>query len=286
MLSSGVHGGEGGSVGAGPSTGTRRSIPTVSRLPVAQVVQLDTGHLAPSDSRCRGLGLAPSGNNKRRFSEADPPVDFLNQHASENQPTPDGYASYHWSSSPTTSTAQYPAVVPVPTSLQNYESVHSLHSGKSYQLASSSGLQDDVDNDATFSPRYTSPGPPSHFADHTLPQQGNSSSAPEAPRKKRRTGQRKRVAKPKDPKAEPKDPKAAKRLKNQRDSDELNMGKLYRLLVPESVGNVQKKDRTATSTSQSSCLSSSGLVNERCQCSIMPDSIRGPMATTNKIQPP
>ena len=241
-----MHVGEGGSVGAGPSTGTRRSIPTVSRVPVAQVVHLDTGHLAPSDSRCRGLGLAPSGNNKRRFSEVDPPVDFLNQHASENQPTPDGYASYHWSSSRTTSTAQYPAVVPVTTSLPNYESVHSLHSGESFQLASSSGLQDNVDNDATFSPRHASPGPPSHFrvTDHTLPQEGNSSAAPEAPPKKRHTGQRKRVAKPKDP-------KAAKRLKNQRDSDELNMREMYRIFVPESVGDVQKKDRTATSMSSS-----------------------------------
>jgi hypothetical protein len=113
--------------------------------------------------------------------------------------------------------------------------------------------------------------------DHTLPQLGNSSALPEALRKKRRTGQRKRVSKPKDP-------RAAERLQNQRESDEQNMEEMFKLFVPESVGAVPKKDRSAISTSQSSCLS--GLVNERCQCSIMPDGIRRPMASTNKIQPP
>ena len=253
-----VHGGGGDSVGAGPSTGPRRSMPAVSGRPVAQPVQLtgssDTCHLDPSVSRYRGLGLVPSGA-KRGFSEVDPldaqyaPVGYLNQHAPENQPTPDAYTPYPWPSSPTTSTAQYPAAVPadpaqVPSSLPNYESVLSLHSGESFQLASSSGSQDDVDNNATFSPRHASSGTPSPFIDHTLPQQGNSLAAPQAPRKKRRTGQRKRVAKPKDP-------RAAERLQNQRESDELNMEEMYRLFVPESVGDVPKKDRTATSTSSS-----------------------------------
>ncbi len=280
-----VHGGGGGSIGAGPSIGPRRSTPAVSGRPVvAQLVQStgssDTGHLDPSVSRYRGLGLAPSGA-KRRFGEVNP-VDFLNQHTPENQPIPDAYTSYLWSSSPTTSTVQYPAAVPadpvqVPPSLPNYESVLSPHSGESFQLASSSGLQDDVDNSATFSPRHASSGTPSHFTDHTLPQQGKSLAAPEAPRKKRRTGQRKRVAKPKDP-------RAAERLQNQRESDESNLEELYRLFVPERVGVVPKKDRSAISTSQSSCLS--GLVNERCQCSIMPKRLRRPVATPDKIRPP
>ena len=263
-LLSGVHGGEGGSVGAGPSTGTPRSIPTVSRLPIAQVAQLtgssDTDHLAPSDSRYRGLGLARSGA-KRRFSEVDPldaqeaPVDFLDQHAPENQPTLDAYPSYPLSSSPpTTSTAQYPTAFPAdmvqgPSSLQNRESVVSLYSWESFQLASSSGLQDDLVSNATFSPRYALPGAPSHSAGPALPQQGDSLATPEAPRKKRRTGHRKRVVKPKDP-------KATKRLRDQRQSDDEHIEDLYNLFVPDSEGVVPKKDRLRMSTSKSLCPSS------------------------------
>jgi len=256
-----VHGGGGGSVGAGPSTGPRRSTSAVSGLPVAQLVQLtgssDTGHLDRSVSRYRGLGLAPSGV-KRRFSEVDSldaqcaPVDFLNQCASENQPTSNAYTSYPWSSSPPTpSTAQYPAAVPadpvqMPSSLPNHESVHSLYFEESFQLSSSSGLQDDLVSNATFLPRHVSPGAPSHFAGHALPQQGNTLAAPEAPRKKRCTGPRKRADKPIDP-------KATKRLQDQRQSDDEHIEDLYKAFVPDSEGEVPKKDRLRLSTSQSLC---------------------------------
>ena len=261
-----VYGGGGGSVGAGPSTGPRRSMPAVSELPVAQLAQLtmssDAGHLAPSVSCHRGLGLATS-SVKRRFSEVDPldaqyaHVGFLDQHAPENQPTPDAYTSHAWSSSPpTTSTAQYQAAVPAgmvqgPSSLPNCESVVDLYPEESFPLSSSSGFQDDSVSNATFSPSYASPGAPgpSHSAGHTLPQQGTSLAVPEAPRKKQRIAHRKRVTKPKDP-------KATKRLQIQRQSDNENIGDLYELLVPDSEGEVPKKDRLRLSTSQSLCLSS------------------------------
>jgi hypothetical protein len=251
---SALEGGGGGSVGAGPSPDLRRLKPAVSELPsgVVQSIQLtvpsNTDYLAPSVSPHQISGLALS-SAKRRVSTVDPlgaqhrQVDFLARHVTENQPAPSAYPTYpEWSdSSPAILTAQYPATVPAdmvqyPSSLTHRrESVISLHSEDSFQFPSSSGLPDDLDSNAAFSPRYASPGAPSHFAGHTFPRQGTSSAA-------RRTGIRKRAA-------EPKDPRAAKRLQNQRESDELNMEEMYRLFVPESVGKVPKKDRCATSTS-------------------------------------
>ena len=251
---SAVEGGGGGSVGAGPSTDLRRLKPAVSELPsgVVQSIQLtvpsNTDYLTPSVSPRQISGLAIS-SAKRCVSTVDPlgaqhrRVDFLAQHATENQPAPSTYLE--WSDSPPAIlTALYPTTVPAdmvqyPSSLTHRrESVVSLHSEDSFQFSSSSGLPDDLDSNAAFLPRYASPGAPSHFAGHTFPRQGTSSAVPKA----RRTGQRKRVA-------EPKDPRAAKRLQNQRESDELNMEEMYRLFVPESVGKVPKKDRCATSTS-------------------------------------
>jgi hypothetical protein len=205
----------------------------------------------PSVSPRQISGLPPS-SAKRRVSGVDPlgaqhqHVDFLTQHATENQPAPSAYPTYpEWSdSSPAISTVLYPATVPAdvvqypPSLTHRRESVVSLHSEDSFQFPSSSGLPDDLDSNAAFSPRYAPPGAPSHFAGHTFPRQGTSSAVPNA----RRTGIRKRVA-------EPKDPRAAKRLQNQRESDELNMEEMYRLFVPEGVGKVPKKDRCATSTS-------------------------------------
>ena len=254
-----VQGGGRGSAGAGPSTELRRLKAAVSELPsgVGQLIHLtvppNTDYLSSSVSPHQISGLPPS-SARRHVSGVNPlgaqhrQVDFLTQPATENQPAPSAYPTYlEWSgSSPAISTALYPATVPpdmvqyqYPSSLtRRRESVVSLHSEDSFQFPSSSGLPDDLDNDAAFSPRYASPGAPSHFAGHTFPRQGTSSAAPKA----RRTGIRKRVA-------EPKDPRAAKRLQNQRESDELNMEEMYRLFVPESVGKVPKKDRCATSTS-------------------------------------
>jgi len=259
-----VQRGGGGSVGAGPSTGPPQLTPAVPELPswVAQPAQLtvsNTDYLDPSFAQHKVLGPAPS-RAKRCFSEVDRPsvqhtqVDFLNQHALENQPTPDAYTPYPWSSSsPANSTAQYQAAVPAdmvpgPSSLSHRESVVSLHSEESFQLSSSSGLQADLDSNAAFLPRYATPGAPS-LAGRTLLQQGTSLAAPKPPRKKRHTGQRKRAANPKYP-------KAAERLQNQRESDDENIEHLLELFVPDSERDGPKKGRLRLSTSQSLCLSS------------------------------
>ena len=245
-----VQRGEGGSVGAGLSTTPRRLIPAVLGLPS------NTGHLDPSVLQYQVPGFAPSGD-RRRFSGVEPlgaqhpPIHILNQHAHGDQPTPSAYPSYPWSSSPPAiPTAQYQAAVPadmVLGPLTHRESVVSLHSEESFQLSSSSSLQGDLGSNATFSPRYASPD--AHFAGDTLPQLGTSLAAPEPLRKTRRTGKRKRVA-------DPKDPRAAKRLQDQRQSDDEHIEDLYELLVPDSEGEVSKKDRLGLSTSQSFCLSS------------------------------
>jgi len=257
-----VQRGGGGSVGAGLSTGPHQLTPAVPELPswVAQPAQLtvsSTDYLDPSVAQHRVLGPAPS-RAKRRFSEVDCPsvqhaqVDFLNQHTLENQPAPDAYTSYPWSSAPpANSTAQYQGAVPAdmvpgPSSLMHRESVVSLYSEESFRSSSSSGLQVDLDSNATFSPRYASPGAPS-LAGQTLPQQGTS--APKPPRKKRSTGQRKRASNPKYP-------KAAERLQNQRESDDEHIKHLLELFVPGDERDGPKKGRLRLSTSQSLCLPS------------------------------
>ena len=254
-----AQGGGGDSVGAGPSTGPCGLTPAVSGLlsGVARPVQLtmsNTDYSDPSASQYQIPGLARSGAKRRVSGDPldgqHPQVDFLAQRGPENQPTLSAYPTYpKWSgSSGAIPTVLYPAAVPAdilvqyPSSLTHRESIVSLHSEDSFQIPSSSGLQDDLDSNAAFSPRYASPGAPSHSAGHTFSQQGTSSAVPQAPRKARRTGIRKRVA-------EPKDPRAAKRLQNQRESDELNMEEMYKLFVPASVPKVSKKHRTATSTS-------------------------------------
>ena len=201
----------------------------------------------PTVSQYQVLGLAPS-SAKRRFSMVDTlgaqhaQVDSLTQHVHENQPTPSAYPSCP-------ATAQYPAAVPAnmaqkPLFYTPCDSVPvaSLYSEDSLRLPSSSALQDDLDSNASFSPSHASPDTPSHFTDHTLPQQGTSLAAPEALGKKRRTGKRKRVVMAKDP-------KAAERLQNQRLSDDEHIEYLYKLFVPDSVGAVPKKDRLRLSTS-------------------------------------
>ena len=227
--------GRGGSIDAGPST----------------------GYSAPSVDQHQVLGPAPSARAKRRISEVDrlaAQVGFLNQHAFENRPTLDAFAQYPWSSSPpANSIAQFPAPVPAdmmlgPSSLPHRGSVVSLHSEGSFQLSSSSGLQDDLDSISTFPSTYASPGA-SSLADHTLPQQDTSSAVPKPQGKKRRTGRRKRVANPKDP-------KAAYRLRNQRQSDDEHIEDVFTLLVPENERDGPKKGRLRLSTSQSLCLSS------------------------------
>jgi len=261
-----VQRGGGGSIAAGPFTGPRRLTPAVLRppseeaQPVHLIVSSNTGYSVPLVTRYQVPGLAPS-SAERRFSEIDTlgaqhaQVDFLHLHALENQPIPDAYASHPWSSSPPAiPTAQYPAAVPA--DMAQWRSVYthrdfaaSVYSEDSLQLPSSSALQVDLDSNATFSPRHVSPNTPSHFADHTLPQQGSSLAVAEALRKKRRAGQRKRFGNPKDQ-------KAAQRLQNQRESDDEHIEYLYKLFVPDSEGKVPKKDRLRLSTPQSLCLSS------------------------------
>jgi len=214
-----------------------------------------TGYSVPSVSQDQVLGLAPP-SAKRRFNDVGrlgaqhAQVGFRNQHALENQPTPDGYTPYPWSSpSPATLPAQYQAAVPAdmvpgPSSFTRRESVVSLPSEESFQPSSSSSLQEGLDGDATLSPRHTALGVPSHFADHILPEQDTSSAAPEVSRKRRRGVQRKR-----DP--NPKDPKAADRLRNQRKTDDELIDLLFNRCVPSSVGPVAKKDRLPLSAFQS-----------------------------------
>jgi len=249
----------GESVGAGPSSSPCGLTPAVSGLlsGVTQPVQLtmsNTDYSDPSASRYQELGLAPS-RAERRFIGADPlgtqhaQVGFLTQHAHENQPTPNAYPLY-----PAIPTDQYPAAVPAdmqrPSSYTHRDSVVSLYSEDSLQLPSSSALPDTLDStNPTLSPRHASPGTPSYFTGHKLPQQDTLLTTPEALRQKRRAVQRKRIANPKDP-------KAAERLQNQRQSDDKDIEYLYKLFVPDSEGEVPKKDRLRLSTSQSLCLAS------------------------------
>jgi hypothetical protein len=264
-MSPAVQLGEGGSVGVGSSTGPRQLNPAVPGLssfeaqPMQSTVS-NSDYLHLSVVQRQVLRPAPSSAKKRHRSELDrldaaqhTQAGFLNQHALENEPTPDEY-TYSWSNSlPANPTAQYHAAVPadmVPgLSSLHRESVGSLLSEESFQPSSSSSLQDDLDSGAMPSPSHASLGVPSHSAGHILPQQDISEAAPEPQQKKRRPGQRKRTVNPKDP-------KAAERLQIQRQSDDEHIEHLYKLFVPSSEGEVPKKDRLSLSTSQSLCLSS------------------------------
>ena len=261
----GVEHGGGGSVSAGPSTDPRQLSPAISGQPswVAQPVLLavsNPNYLDLSLVQHQVLGPGPSSGKKRRRSEVNrldaqhtvTQVGFLNHHVPENGPTLDEYPPYSWSNSPpANSTTHYHAAVPAnmvpgPSSYTHRGSLVSLLSEESCQLSSSSSLQDDLDSGGMPSPRHASLGVPSHPAGHIL---DISEAAPEPHQKKRRTGQRKRMANPKDP-------KAAERLQIQRHSDDENIEHLYKLFVPSSEGEVPKKDRLGLSTSQSLCLSS------------------------------
>ena len=263
-MSPAVQHSEGGSVGVDPSTSPRQLNPAVPVLSswVAQPVQLTVsipGYLDPSVDQHQVPGPAPSGA-KRRISEVGrldaqhTQVGFLNQHTLENYSTPDAYTPYSWSNSPpTNSTAQFPADVPAdmmpgPSPLAHRGSDVSMHSEGSFQLSSSSGLQDDLDSNAAFPSTYASPGAPS-LASHTLLHQGTSSAVPKPPGKKRRSGQRKREPNPKDP-------RAAERLRNQRKSDDEYIEDILTLLVPDSERDGPKKGRLRLSTSQNLFLSS------------------------------
>lgn len=167
------------------------------------------------------------------------------QPAQENQPTPSTYPRYpEWSdSSQVTLGAQHSAagpshMVPVPSPRTHRDSVASL-----YSLRSSPGLQDDLVA-ALPLPGEALDDTPVRIEGRDLSQQDTSSVEPEAPQKRRRTGKRKRVPNPKDP-------RAAKRLQDQRHNDDECIEMLFNLIVPKDVGQVAKKDRLLLSTSQS-----------------------------------
>lgn len=265
-MSPAVQHGEGGSVGVGSSTGSRSLNPAVPGLSSweAQPIQpalSNSDYLDPSVVQRQVLRPAPSSAKKRRRSELDlldavqhTQAGFLNQLALENEPTPDEYTYSSSNSLPANSTAQHHAAVPVdmvprPSSLHR-ESVGSLQSEASFQPSSSSSLQDELDGGAMLSPGLTSVSVLSHSAGHIYPQQDSSSAAPEAPRKRRRDGQRKQTEVPIDP-------IATDRLRKQRKKDDQLLDLLFSRYVPSSAaqGRVAKKDRLPLSAFRSLYLS-------------------------------
>jgi hypothetical protein len=168
------------------------------------------------------------------------------------------YPQYtEWSgSSQATFSAQYPAagssyMVPELSFHPHRGSVTSLNAVGSPLSPSESGLQD---NFVCTAPPFSGSASDGHsqIADHNVPGQGTSSVDPdsvdpEAPRKRRRTGERKRAT-------HPKDPIAANRLRNQRKIDDENIEEIYRMVVPYSKESVAKKERLSLSTSHSSCM--------------------------------
>jgi hypothetical protein len=109
-------------------------------------------------------------------------------------------------------------------------------------LLSSSDIHADFVTAMPFAGR-ASPGALSQLARNAPAQQATPPASPESqPEQQRLTGKRRRLS-------EPKDPKAAKRLRSQRQGDEENLDALYKLLVPNGAGAVQKKDRLGISMS-------------------------------------
>ena len=166
-------------------------------------------------------------------------------HAPENQSTT--VAAYppvpehHPGSSPAisstrVSTAGFTDTIPEPSYHMRDDPLAFLN------LPSSSDMQVDFITANPFDGR-ASPGPFSQPARHSPAQQATPPASPESqPEHQRLAGKRRRLS-------EPKDPKAAKRLRSQRQGDEENLEALYKLLVPDGAGAIQKKDRLGISMS-------------------------------------
>ena len=109
-------------------------------------------------------------------------------------------------------------------------------------MSSTSGMQVDlVTASLSAGPGY--PGALSQVAGHIATQQATPPASPDSQLTEQHpAGKRRRLSVPKDP-------RAAKRLRSQRQGDDENLEALYKLLVPRSVGMVQKKDRLGMSTS-------------------------------------
>jgi len=127
-------------------------------------------------------------------------------------------------------------MVPGPLSNTHRDSVASLNS------VDTSGLQDDLYSNAPLFPASGSDDVSSQIEGYNLPQQGPYSVASDAEHEESDNGNRKRNDNLKDP-------KAAKRLRKQRKIDRNNLKEMRKILIPEGVGKVYKKDLTTMCTS-------------------------------------
>ncbi|KAH9986909.1 hypothetical protein BJV74DRAFT_885795 [Russula compacta] len=190
----------------------------------------------------------------RRSSEpdslraADTERAFLAPYAPENQSTPATYTPFFGqpSFSQASPRAQYPTAasthnVPESSPHTQDDLLAFLDSDGSFTPSCASDFQDDSISVTSFT-QSASPGVPSELMDDALSQQGTSSVPPQSQlaQTQGRSGKRKRVA-------HPKDPRAAERLRSQRQTDDEAIMELWRLLVPKDTAMVSKKDRLRTS---------------------------------------
>ena len=186
---------------------------------------------------------SPSGADANCTENEQNPIQT--PHALENQSTSvaaySPFPEHHPGSSPAISstlvpTAGFTDTIPEPSYHMQDDPLAFLN------LPSSSDMQVDFVTAMPFAGRE-SPCALSQLARHAPAQQTTPPASPESqPEQQRITGKRRRLS-------EPKDPKAAKRLRSQRQGDEENLEALYKLLVPNGAGAVQKKDRLGISTS-------------------------------------
>ncbi|KAH9986912.1 hypothetical protein BJV74DRAFT_511629 [Russula compacta] len=242
-------------VGAGSYAGVPQPITVLSRVPSGSAPMIPLtmpstpAHGLPPDQ----LPAFMHSSFPRRSSEPHPlqaansgrafPVPYVPDH----RPTHDIYATLFLQpdfsqSSPSAqySTAASTHMVPESSSRTQDDLLAFCDSDGSFTPSCASDLQDDSISVTSFT-QSVSPGVPSEFMDDALPQQGTSSvpPPPQLAQTQRRSGKRKRVA-------HPKDPKAAQRLRSQRESEEGITQELYQLFVPSSAEMVPKKDRLRT----------------------------------------
>ena len=170
------------------------------------------GHSLPQQGSSSAVPGAPQKKRRTGIHKC---------HSPEPQPIPSAYLPYHeqTGSGQTTSSApyNYPVVglahmvLPGPLSHAHLDSVASLDS------VDASGLHDD-----------SGPSSVASDAEHDSEESDNG--------KRRRNDN-------------PKDLKATKRLRKQRKIDNHNLEEMRKLLVPDGVGKVHKKDLTTTCTS-------------------------------------
>lgn len=185
------------------------------------------------------LRTRSSGDDANHVENAQIPI-ILTPHFLEDQPIHTPFPG-HPSFSPVTSSARFPTAnfTDMEPSLSSHTQDDSLDF---LNLSSSSGMQVDLATARlSAGSGYSGDISQAQAAGHTPTQQATPPASPDSQSTEQHTtGKRRRQSMPKDP-------RAAKRLRTQRQGDDENLEALYKLLVPRSVGVVQKKDRLGIS---------------------------------------